>query len=204
MIKVCGMREPENIRDVVDLGVDLIGGIFYEKSPRFIGDRRDTQFAFSRLPDSVAIVGVFVNPTIEYLEEMKEKFKFKYIQLHGNESIEFCTAARKIAPLFKAFGIHDEFDFESIREYEQLMDMFIFDTSCKEHGGSGKKFNWDVLKNYQGNTPFLLSGGIGPDDVDAVKSVQHSALAGFDLNSGFETKPALKDVGLLKTFTSQF
>lgn len=204
MIKVCGMREPENIRETAQLPIDLMGGIFFHKSPRFIGDRDDTAEAFAALPETVKAVGVFVNAELSYLREMKEKFSLSYLQLHGSESPEFCEEAQKIAPVIKAFGLNDEFDFSKLREYEKGVDLFVFDTSCKEHGGSGKKFNWDILTKYHGETPFLLSGGIGPDDVTSIRSINHPSLAGVDLNSGFESKPALKEINLLQPFVSEF
>lgn len=204
MIKVCGMREPENIREVAQLPIDLMGGIFYHKSPRFIGDRTDTAEAFSTLPESVKPVGVFVNAELSYLAEMKEKFSLKYLQLHGNESPEFCCEAGKTAPVIKAFGLNDEFDFSKLRDYESAVELFIFDTSCKEHGGSGKKFDWEILSKYRGTTPFLLSGGIGPDDVDAIRSISHPSLRGVDLNSGFESRPAYKELALLSPFVKEY
>ncbi len=200
MIKVCGMREPENIREVAELPIDLMGGIFYHKSPRFIGDRKDTAQAFSELHPKVSPVGVFVNPELSYLQEMKEQFSLKYLQLHGNESPEFCKKAGEIAPLIKAFGLNDSFDFSKLSEFKDLVDLFIFDTSCKEYGGSGKKFDWTLLEKYNGNTPFLLSGGIGPNDISAVLSVNHPSLSGVDLNSGFESVPAVKTEPELKSF----
>ena len=204
MIKVCGMREPENIREVSSLPINLMGGIFYHKSPRFLGNRDDSAEAFTNLPDSVKSVGVFVNAEIPYLSEMKTKFALDYLQLHGSESISYCSEAQKIAPLFKAFGISDDFDFSNLKEYEDIIDLFIFDTSCKGYGGSGKKFNWDILENYIGSTPFLLSGGITNEDVDSIKALNHSALKGVDLNSGFESEPALKNVDLLEEFVTDY
>lgn len=204
MIKVCGMRDPQNIKDLAQLPIDYMGGIFYAKSPRFIGNSEETAEAFSNLPESIKPVGVFVNEELSYVSEMKEKFHLKYLQLHGNESVEFCREASEIAPVFKAFGLHDDFDFSKLKEYESVVTLFVFDTSCKEHGGSGRKFNWDILKNYSGTTPFLLSGGIGVDDVQTIKALEHPALAGVDLNSAFETEPALKDISLLERFCKEF
>lgn len=203
MIKVCGMRDPVNIRELSLLPIDLIGGIFYTKSPRYIGDRSDTAMAFSSLPQNISAVGVFVNDELSVIEEAKAQFNLKFIQLHGNESPVFCEKANHIAPIFKAFGLSETFDFSRIEEYESEVELFVFDTSCKEHGGSGQKFNWNILEKYRGSTPFLLSGGIGPEDVVLINTIQHSALVGFDLNSGFEISPALKDVPLLNAFLSQ-
>ncbi len=202
MIKVCGMREPANIQELSILPIDLIGGIFYAKSPRYIGDRKDTALAFSALPDSISSVGVFVNENAEVILQQTNSFCLKYIQLHGNETPEFCSHISKNTPVFKAFGLSEAFDFTLLNEYESEVELFIFDTSCKEHGGSGKKFNWNILEKYTGSTPFLLSGGIGPNDAELVQKVQHPALKGYDLNSGFEISPALKNIDSLKLFLS--
>lgn len=203
MIKVCGMCDPENIRALSMLSIDLIGGIFYKKSPRYIGDRTDTAEAFSKLPKSIIPVGVFVNESIDYISEVASKFNLGKIQLHGSESPEFCQEAQKIAPVIKAFGLSDQFDFSILNEYESTVDLFVFDTSCKEHGGSGKKFNWEILSCYKGPIQFLLSGGIGKSDAGIIKQVKHQNLAGFDLNSGFEISPGKKDISALSSFLSQ-
>jgi len=118
MIKVCGMRDPENIRELSMLPIDLIGGIFYSKSPRYIGDRTDTARAFSSLPDTISAVGVFVNEDLAVIEQQKVQFNLKYLQLHGNESPLFCEQVSRIAPVFKAFGLSEQFDFSILAEYE--------------------------------------------------------------------------------------
>lgn len=198
IVKVCGMGDPLNIQELSQLPVDYMGAIFYPKSPRFIGDRDDTAEAFKSVPQKV--VGVFVNASLEELSEASEKFHLCYLQLHGSESPEFCREAARIRPIFKAFGLKEGFDFDQLKEYEDVVELFIFDTSCKEHGGSGKKFNWDILKQYKGSTPFLLSGGITSGDEEKVQAVSHDRCIGVDLNSGFESAPAMKKIDALRTF----
>jgi len=200
MIKVCGMREPENIEQIAALPIDLMGGIFYHKSARFLGDRTDSATAFRNLPNSVKSVGVFVNSEFSYLKEMQEMFALDYLQLHGNETPEQCREASKITPVIKAFGLHDTFDFSQLTPYSEVVDLFIFDTSTKGYGGSGKKFNWEILNQYNGTTPFLLSGGLSQDDSESVNAISHPQLVGVDLNSGFEISPALKSASDLALF----
>ncbi len=200
MIKVCGMREPKNIEEIAALPIDLMGGIFYHKSARFLGDRSDSAEAFKNLPTRVKSVGVFVNSELSYLEAMQKQFGLSYLQLHGNETPEQCRAASIIAPVIKAFGLHDDFDFSQLAPFSEVVDLFIFDTSTKGYGGSGRKFNWEILSKYSGNTPFLLSGGLSQEDSDSVNAITHPKLSGVDLNSGFETSPALKSLSELELF----
>ena len=146
-------------------------------------------------------VGVFVNATPEYMIETANLYKLDYLQLHGNESPDTCYALQKRGyAIIKAFSIASADDLTSTTEYEGRTDYFLFDTKCNSYGGSGKQFDWSVLASYKGNTPFLLSGGIAPDSVDAVRNFRHPQLAGIDLNSGFETEPGMKDAEKIKTF----
>jgi phosphoribosylanthranilate isomerase len=200
VIKICGMREPQNIKDLSKLPIDLIGTIFYEKSHRYSANRDDTAESFANLPSSLKGVGVFVNSSLDYLEEMQEKFSLSYLQLHGSETPQFCRDASKIAPVIKAFGIKEGFDFSVLKKYEPFVELFVFDTSTKQHGGSGKKFDWSILQKYQLKTKFLLSGGIGYDDLESINEFKHKSFGGVDLNSGFEIKPALKNTDLISQF----
>ena len=196
LIKVCGMRDTQNINNLIGLGVDYLGMIFYAKSPRYIEE----------LPEihdyrNVKKVGVFVNASETEIMDQVHKFDLQVVQLHGMEEADLCERLKyQGLEVFKAFGISDDFDFVNVKSFENVCDMFIFDTKTKAHGGSGKKFNWDKLEEYKGGTPFLLSGGISPDEINEVLNFKHTLYAGVDLNSGFEIEPALKDIGLLKEF----
>ena len=192
-VKVCGMREAENIREVEALGVDLMGFIFWPKSSRYVSERPDY------LPTKCKRVGVFVDEDIEKVKHIADDYALGYIQLHGHESPEYCVLL-KGHKLIKAFNIATKEDLEATKPYEGLVDYFLFDTKGKSVGGNGEKFDWTVLEAYQGNTPFLLSGGIGPDDAERVKAINHPKCIGIDLNSRFETAPAIKDVNKLKEF----
>lgn len=202
LIKVCGMREPDNIRRVAEAGADWMGFIFYARSPRFAGSLSPDEISKERAVREPPVrVGVFVDATPEYMMEMGNKYALGYLQLHGNESPDTCYALQKRGyAVIKAFSIADKEDLKLTADYEGRADYFLFDTKCNGYGGSGKQFDWSVLTAYKGQTPFLLSGGINPDSVEAIRNFHHPKLAGLDLNSGFETDPGMKDAGKLKTF----
>ena len=204
IIKVCGMREPQNIREVAALAINWIGFIFYERSKRFVERCPTEQQATDSEQLSPKKVGVFVNATIESMMEKASTYKLDYLQLHGNESPEDChTLQKRGYSLIKAFPIATKEDFEKTREYEGRVDYFLFDTRCEGYGGSGKRFDWSILTGYKGETPFLLSGGIRPENAEAIRNFRHPRFAGIDLNSGFEIEPGLKDIDKLKNFIQQ-
>ena len=196
IIKVCGMREAENIREVEGLGIDLIGFIFWPKSSRYVSERP------AYLPTNCKRVGVFVDEDIEVVKEIAHDYALDYIQLHGHESTAYCAQLKGLK-LIKAFNIATAKDFEQTKSYEKLVDYFLFDAKGKSVGGNGTKFEWSVLDNYHGPTPFILSGGIGPDDATSIRRFHHPRLAGIDLNSRFELAPSLKDVTALQKFLNE-
>lgn len=192
------MREAENIREVEQLKVDMIGFIFYPKSPRCLYELP------AYMPVKAKRVGVFVNEDKKEIEIFADRFSLDYIQLHGNESPEYCHSLRATGlRLIKAFSIARRKDFENIGTYEESCDYFLFDTKCEQHGGSGNQFDWSMLNSYKGKKPFLLSGGINRYSPPTLKELRHPQLAGFDLNSRFETKPGLKDVERLRHFLEE-
>ena len=193
MIKVCGMREADNIRDVEALGIDMMGFIFWPKSSRYVSQRPDY------LPKRVKRVGVFVDEDPEQVKRLADDYALDYIQLHGQESPSYIFQLRGLH-VIKAFNISIAEDLLQTQPYEGLVDFFLFDAKGKSVGGNGEKFNWDVLDAYQGATPFLLSGGIGSDDAERVNAFYHPKCIGIDLNSRFELSPGLKDVAKLKEF----
>jgi phosphoribosylanthranilate isomerase len=198
LIKVCGMREADNIRQVESLGIDLMGFIFFSKSPRYVASMPDY------LPVSARRVGVFVNAGIDDIAERAEEFHLDYIQLHGKEPKELCQALRSRGlRVIKALSIAEPADLKAAESYADCCDYLLFDTKCKEYGGSGRRFDWSVLEGYTLNTPFLLSGGIGPDSLEELSSFTHPQLAGYDLNSRFETEPGVKDVERLRKFIKE-
>lgn len=299
-IKVCGMRDSDNIRDLIQLPIDYIGFIFYEKSPRFVA--AIPEIFNSKALNTIKKVGVFVNADIDFVVNKIRKYDLNAVQLHGKETPQYLSqlkiknlnlnlnslklgnsaselkaltdalainfsklntaryeiliASSKTRELenslvvdpsklnmlkneltinslklntlkneldinnsklnaiinelaidnplmieiWKAFSVDEHFDFNDTKPYEQLANKFLFDTKTPQHGGSGQKFNWDLLKKYKGNTPFFLSGGISEADNQGVKNFQHPQFYGLDLNSKFEISPALKDVPILEKF----
>ncbi len=193
IIKVCGMREAENIRAVEALGVDWIGMIFWERSKRFVAQHP------TYLPTKAQRVGVFVDADTEVIRRTADDYQLDFIQLHGHEGVEDIRKLRGLH-IIKAISIGCAEDLNAVHKYEGEVDYFLFDTKCKTVGGSGEHFDWMVLQAYRGKTPFLLSGGIGPDDRQRVADFHHEQCVGIDLNSRFETAPGLKDIQKLKDF----
>jgi phosphoribosylanthranilate isomerase len=177
-----------------------MGFIFWAPSSRYVSEKP------SFLPTRQKRVCVFVDARIEEVKSKADEYALDLIQLHGSESPAFCEwlKANSRQQLIKAFNIATQEDLEQIIPYEGLVDYFLFDTKAKMVGGNGTQFDWSVLSAYQGNTPFLLSGGIGPDDAEKVRNFHHPQLAGIDLNSRFELSPALKDIEKLKQFITEY
>lgn len=195
-IKVCGLRDPRNIERVAGLNPDYMGYIFYGPSPRFVTDVPAK--TLNALSSSITKTAVFVNETAENINALIDQFKFDAIQLHGNENAEFCAEFKGKVLVLKAFGVNGDFNFEQLNAYTDKVDFFLFDTKTDIHGGSGKTFDWDILNNYQLNVPFFLSGGIGLDNLEEIKKINHPQFYGVDLNSRFETAPGMKNIEKLK------
>ncbi len=199
-IKVCGMLERGNIEQLVRLNPDYIGFIFYKPSKRYIGEEIPKEILHA-IPDSIQKVGVFVD---EPFASVAEKYYFNrldLIQLHGSETADYCNNLKRMGiPVIKAFKISDMFDFENLKSYELSCDYFLFDTEGKTPGGTGIKFNWELINQYTGSKSFFLSGGISINDSQLVKNISHPALFAVDVNSGFETEPGIKDIVKLSSF----
>ena len=284
LIKVCGMRDAQNIREVATLGVNLIGLIFYPKSPRYVesissdagiipdyssltpdplpegegrnmldkqlkaeetkGETRNKQPVSAQLKSTQSkapfnkvttplslgegqgdeaveghggeaaipkFVGVFVNDMPQNIVTAVYNYHLSYVQLHGDESpVMIDNLRRTLVPdivpqikIIKGISVSSAEDLKRCEQYEGHVDLFLFDTKCKGYGGSGQKYDWSVLEAYTGQTPFLLSGGIGPDDADRLRDFHHPQCVGIDLNSKFETAPGMKDINLLQNFLHQ-
>ena len=237
LIKVCGMRDADNIREVEELAEEfsilnsqptvaangekqlsifLMGFIFWPHSSRYVSERP------AYLPTHCKRVGVFVDASIKEITQKVQEFGLDIIQLHGSESPAYIRQLRSVCgdsiATIKAFNIATADDFAQTEAYEGIVDFFLFDTKGKSVGGNGEKFDWSVLADYAGNTPFLLSGGIGPDDAPMLHhpspvspsltgrdgvGLHHPKCIGIDLNSRFETAPAIKDVEALRRFLTQ-
>jgi phosphoribosylanthranilate isomerase len=193
-VKICGMREAVNLGDIANLSPDYLGFIFYEKSPRYVGDALDAELLRS-LPPTVRKVGVFVDAPLPQLVDIATRYGLDYVQLHGHESAAYCREAHAQGlRLIKAFSVDAQFDFGILTEYGAVCDFFLFDTKGKQPGGNGYAFDWGLLAGYNGPAPFLLSGGLGPENATELLSFTHPYLAGYDFNSQLETAPGLKDV----------
>lgn len=220
VIKVCGMRDADNIRAVTELDIDWLGFIFWQKSPRYvqqISSRAGIIPDYSSLDgrkfsnERLKRVGVFVDDMPQNIVTRVYNYQLDIVQLHGSESPVMIENLRRtldpdIRPdikIMKALSIETPSDLQQYKAYESVVDYFLFDTKTQLVGGSGTQFDWSILSQYAGRIPFLLSGGIGPDDVERIKSFHHDQFLGIDLNSKFETEPGVKDVPCLKAFLSQ-
>ena len=197
-VKVCGMREASNINELIKIPIDFIGFIFHEKSSRNV-----ESIPKIAIPKSIKKVGVFVNKPKDFILQKATEFELDYVQLHGNESHEFCKELGKHIKIIKAFNIKQNFDFEQLKAYEPYCDLFLFDAFGEKAGGNGITFNWELLGNYQGENPFLLSGGINETMAKEIKKIKHPKFIGIDVNSGFEIQPALKNINKIKLFYNE-
>jgi phosphoribosylanthranilate isomerase len=200
-IKVCGMRDPDNIRRVVELNPDYMGFILYPGSKRYLGNNYKLSV---EIPETISRIGVFVNALIPDVIQWINKLGLNYVQLHGSESTEYCRELINMdIHVIKSFSIDPEFDFSVVADYAPWCDYFLYDTKTRLYGGSGEQFDWSKLKDYTFNKPFILSGGIGPDDSNSIKQMNSPTLHAIDLNSKFETCAGLKDILLIKDFITK-
>ncbi len=196
-IKVCGMRDANNITQVTTLGPDYMGFIFYPPSPRYVG----ADFKLSGKDTMPAErVGVFVNAENEEILRQSRIVGFDHVQLHGNEGVQQAAALKDSGfKVIKVFSVDDDFDFGTTRQFAPVVDFFLFDTKGKLYGGNARAFNWNVLRRYDQDVPFFLSGGISPENVNDITSLEGMNLHALDVNSGVEEAPGLKDVHKLKS-----
>jgi phosphoribosylanthranilate isomerase len=199
-IKICGMKYPDNILEVGSLLPDYMGFIFWEKSARYFDG------IIPDLPKSIKKVGVFVNETAEVILAKAIKYDLQAIQLHGQESVEFCLNLKNELDseieLIKVFSVDDDFNFDALKPFETVCDYFLFDTKGKLPGGNGTTFDWKVLEKYPSSKPFFLSGGIGLEEIDLTKEILATNLPihALDVNSKFEIEPGLKNIEKLNSF----
>ena len=196
------MKYQENITEVAQLQPDYLGFIFYEKSVRFFDG------SIPKISENIKKAGVFVNASPEEIVSKVNTYDLDAIQLHGNESPEFCQALHFLdIEIIKVFSIKDNFDFDLLKPYEALCDYYLFDTKGKLPGGNGYTFNWKILKEYPSTKPYFLSGGIGLEDVENIKSFLSTDTSKYcyaiDVNSKFEINPGLKNIEKLKEFKTQ-
>ena len=194
------MRDAENIVSVASLCPQYMGFIFYQKSPRFVGESFDIPV---NLPASIKRVGVFVNESDAVIIVKGKSLKLDFVQLHGDESPAQCDELKATGlGVIKVFSIDDDFNFDLTKPYREVVDYFLFDTKGKYYGGNAKAFNWKVLDAYDQEVPFFLSGGLSPDNVNALGDIQKMNLHALDLNSGVEVSPGFKDIEKIRTIMS--
>jgi phosphoribosylanthranilate isomerase len=190
------MKEPSNVELVAKLQPDFLGFIFWERSPRFCVE------VPQNLPKNVDKVGVFVNASFDFILEKIKTFDLQAVQLHGQETPEFCAQLNPLTTVIKVFSIKDRFDFSELSPYETVCDYYLFDTKGKLPGGNGEEFDWKVLRSYPSQKPFFLSGGIGIDSVEKIHEICQTTLPVYalDVNSKFEIAPGIKNKETLKKF----
>lgn len=196
-LKVCGMRDSQNIKELLKLGPDYMGFIFYDKSKRnAVGLDVDLLRSF---PSSTQKVGVFVNAPLDEVKSKVDEFQLDFVQLHGDESVEYVGELFAVGiKVIKVFSVGESFDFKVLKPYKGLVEYFLFDTKGKERGGNGVVFDWGILKDYDQSVPFFLSGGIDNENVSELASLGEMKIHAIDVNSKYEIEPGLKDIELLK------
>ncbi len=196
------MRDSENIEQLLALKPDYMGFIFYEKSPRDAEDVLDQEL-LRNFPEQTKKVGVFVNADLGLVKEKVKTFGLDYVQLHGDESVEYVAELFAVGiKVIKVFSVGDEFDFEGLDIYNPFVDFFLFDTKGKARGGNGEVFNWEILKDYNQEVPFFLSGGIDLENIDSLKALEDMNIHAIDVNSKLELTPGFKDIERVKKLTS--
>ena len=198
IIKVCGINDAQNYKDVAESEIEMIGLNFYPHSKRYVIDSN----MLEGIDDKVLRVGVFVNETIDKIKYINDLYQLDYVQCHGGETAVQCQEIQKFQKVIKVFSVATEDDLKATEAFE-FCDLFLFDTATKSYGGSGSKFDWEALANYNGVTPFLLAGGISPEDALEINKITHPQFYGVDLNSKFETRPGYKDVQKLNKFIKE-
>ncbi|MEP6465774.1 MAG: phosphoribosylanthranilate isomerase [Parafilimonas sp.] len=203
-IKVCGLTNANQVRQLNELGIEFAGFNFYKRSPRYVHKTMPST-AIKKMRGKINKVGVFVDENADELLRTVDDCGLYLVQLHGNESPRYCEKISNYITVIKVFRLLDDDNVEwKIKDYYDTADMFMFDTETPAFGGSGKKFNWQILKDFKINKPFFLAGGISPDDADELKKFMQQPVAkdffAVDINSKFEVMPGMKDIDIIKAF----
>ncbi|MXV52312.1 phosphoribosylanthranilate isomerase [Pedobacter sp. HMF7647] len=190
------MRDAENIVGLAALNPHYLGLIFYPQSKRFAGDLNPG--ILKHVPGKIIRTGVFVNASKAEIGEKISQYGLKAVQLHGDETPQFCNEIKNLnVEVIKAFGLDESFDFGRLNQYIEYCDYFLFDTQTAAYGGSGKSFDWSLLQHYTLSKPYFLSGGIDEVNIDSILEMTDERLYAIDLNSKFESEPGLKDLAKL-------
>src|SRR6187549_3550070 len=195
LLKVCGMRDAKNITEVAKLRPDYMGFIFYPPSPRYVG----ANFSIpSNFPSITRKVGVFVNEAPDSILSKMRSLDLDFVQLHGKEPAPLCAVLKQHdVKVIKVFSIGDDFDFKITKPYESVVDYFLFDTKGKNYGGNAQAFKWEILRRYDQQVPFFLSGGLTSENISGIRELKGMNLHALDVNSGVELEPGLKGVDLV-------
>lgn len=196
-IKVCGLKYPDNISELVKYNPDYIGFIFYKLSKRYVGE----EFVMPEIPISIQKVGVFVNPSMDELKNKIKTYKLDVVQLHGNESADFCKLLKSHIKVIKVFSIREGFNFSILKKYKDNVDYFLFDTFSQYYGGSGISFNKKELLAQHIEKPFFISGGI--DIEEAILLRNNKNIYGLDINSRFEKFEGFKNINKIKKLLNE-
>lgn len=195
-IKVCGLKDAKNLLDITALNIDMIGYNFYPHSPRYV------DHLLPDITENIKKVGVFVNATLEEIAQKMSIYELDYAQLHGDENLSFVKEVNSFIPVIKVFRISHNFEPAILQPYN-FCNYYLFDTATVEYGGSGQKFDWDILSDWKIDRPFLLSGGIGPENVANILKFNHPNFEGIDINSKFESKYGVKDLEKVRGFVKE-
>jgi phosphoribosylanthranilate isomerase len=206
-VKVCGMTSVDQVRQLDEMGVEFAGFIFYPRSPRYVYSHMPAT-EIKRIKGRINKVGVFVNPTVDEVVNTVDSCGLYIAQLHGDESPKLCEKIADYITVVKAFRLMDDDNvLWKIKEYQDVVDMFLFDTEGAGYGGTGKKFNWQLLKGLNIRKPFFLSGGITPADAEGLKEFLQESVAkdlfAIDINSKFEIAPGIKDMEKVRKFVGE-
>ena len=215
IIKVCGMREAHNIHEVSQLGIDWVGLDFEPKSERYVSQISSCAGIipdYSSLSDLSShdssqqqqrpiLCGVFADDMPQNIVTRVYNFNLDVVQLNGEESMVMVDNLRRTLDpdihagikIMKRLGITKREDIEKYKEYAEGVDYFLFDIQENLK-------DWSVLEAYEGKVPFLVSGNIGIEEADKIKTFSHPQFYGISINEKFETAPAVKDVALMKNF----
>ncbi len=191
-VKVCGLKYLNNILSITGLNIDYAGFIFYKGSPRYISNSLSFE-EVRMIPESVKKVGVFVNESAYSVLNTVAHYDLNLVQLHGSESEAYCSELRQHVKIIKAFSIIENFDFSQLKPFINNVDYFLFDTPAVGHGGSGKTFDWRILRGYDHSVPYFLSGGMGVESLEELAKLDIPEPYALDINSKFETEPGLKN-----------
>ncbi len=200
-IKMCGLTREKDVVAGIDAGLDALGFIFYEKSPRNV-EPDFVRSMVAQMPPFTECVGVFVNREREEVEEIIEYCRLSYAQLHGNENPKYCERIeRLVSPcrVIKAFRVSEASQSDEFTPYASVIHGYLLDTYMKgSAGGTGKTFDWNIIKRLKLQRPMILAGGLTPGNVEeALSQVQPF---GVDVNSGVEIEPGIKDHAKLNAF----